>query len=311
MLNISKKILFVITFCTIFTGCWSVSSNPVNSNVKKPNNNDEISKDYGKPKITGTIDSNEIIESSGITASRCSENVYWTHNDSGDDAFLFAINEKGKKLGTWKLMNAKNIDWEDIAAFKNDKGDCFLYVGDIGNNKRTRSEMTIYKVIEPKVSDTAKDSSKKTPNKIESAETITFKYTDGNSDAETLMVHPKTGEIYVLTKSLLGASEVFKVGKKTEKIAEITVPALPNGFLTGGEISPDGKRIIVCDYFNAYELILPETAKNFDEIWKEKPLIVPLGERKQGEAICYTADGKAIFATSEKKNSPMIKVERK
>jgi hypothetical protein len=40
-------------------------------------------------------------------------------------------------------------------------------------------------------------------------------------------------------------------------------------------------------------------------------LIVELGERKQGEAICYTADGKAIIATSEKKNSPVIKVERK
>jgi hypothetical protein len=311
MLNITKNFLIVITICTIFTGCSRIFSSAVNSNINKPTDDEQISKVYGKAKIVGTIDSNEITESSGITASRCRDNVYWTHNDSGGDAFLFAVNEKGKKLGTWKVTDAKNTDWEDIAAFKDEKGKCSLYIGEIGNNKRTRSEMTIYKVAEPKISDSDKDSSIKKPIKTESAEAINFKYTDGNYDAETMMIHPKTGDIYVLTKSLIGASEVFKVGKKTEKVASFSVPALPNGLLTGGEISSDGKRVIICDYFNAYEITLPKEAKNFDEIWQEKPLIIELGERKQGEAICYTVDGKAIIATSEKKNSPMIKVERK
>lgn len=311
MLNITKIFLIAITFCMFFTGCSRIFSTAVNSDLNKPTDDEQISKNYGKAKSIGTIDSNEITESSGITASRCSENVYWTHNDSGGDAFLFAINGKGERLGTWKVTDAKNIDWEDIAAFKDNKGKCFLYLGEIGNNNRTRSEMTIYKVAEPKVSAADKVSSIKKPNKTESAEAIKFSYTDGNHDSETLMIHPQTGEIYVLIKSLVGASEVFKIGKKTEKIADFSVPALPNGLLTGGEISPDGKRVILCDYFNAYEIVLPKEAKNFDEIWQEKPLIIELGERKQGEAICYTADGKAIIATSEKKNSPMIKVERK
>ncbi len=96
---------------------------------------------------------------------------------------------------------------------------------------------------------------------------------------------------------------------RLEKIADFTVPAFPNGFLTGGEISPDGKRVIVCDYFAAYEIILPEKAKSFDEIWREKPSIVELGERAQGEAVCYSVDGKSVFATSEKKNSPIIQVK--
>ncbi len=96
-----------------------------------------------------------------------------------------------------------------------------------------------------------------------------------------------------------------------EKIADFSVPAIPNGFFTGGDISSDGKRIIICDYFSAYEIVLPENAKNFDEIWKEKPTIVELGEREQGEAVGYSVDGKSIFATSEKKNSPIIEVKRK
>jgi len=56
---------------------------------------------------------------------------------------------------------------------------------------------------------------------------------------------------------------------------------------------------------------LPKNAKSFDEIWTEKLLIVELGERNQGEAVAYSADGKSIFATSEKKNSPIIQVKRK
>ena len=81
--------------------------------------------------------------------------------------------------------------------------------------------------------------------------------------------------------------------------------------LTGGDISPDGKRVVVCDYFSAYEFVLPESASNFDEIWKQTPLAVELGKRDIGEAVGYSIDGNAIFATSEKKNSPVIEVRKK
>lgn len=96
-----------------------------------------------------------------------------------------------------------------------------------------------------------------------------------------------------------------------KKIADFAVPALPNGFVTGGDISNDGKRVVICDYFAAYEIVLPEKSKSFDDIWKQKSEIVQLGERTQGEAICYSADGAAVYATSEKEDSPVIKVDRK
>ena len=98
---------------------------------------------------------------------------------------------------------------------------------------------------------------------------------------------------------------------KLEKMSDFSVPAVPEGFLTGGDISPDGRRVVLCDYFGAYEILLPENAKNFDDIWKEKPQRIDLGTREQGEAIGYSANGNSIFATSEKKNSPMIEVVRK
>lgn len=307
-------VISLLIFCLNFAACSPVSS----SGDKNGNNNTDknISIAYEKPKTVGTISSGEITESSGIAASRCAENVFWTHNDSGDDAFLFAINAKGEKIGTYKVAGAKNKDWEDIAAFKDAKGECFLYVGDIGNNERMKSEMTIYRVKEPKISDADKSSSKKNPVETENAEAIKFDYPDMRRDAETLLVHPQTGDIYVLSKSISQPSGVYKLAANYDltktntlkKIADFAVPAVPNGLLTGGDISPDGKRIIICDYFNGYEITLPANAGNFDEIWKQTTQIVDLGAREQGEAICYALDGKSVFATSEKKNQPLIQV---
>ncbi len=318
--TITKKIIFVIyalVLITSFTACYSVASQREKqiANTKT----EEVSKEYQKPQVVGKIESSEITESSGIVASRCNENIFWTHNDSGDAAFIFALNKQGEKFGTWKVTGAKNDDWEDIATIKNEKGECFLYIGDIGNNERLKSEFIVYRVREPKVSVIDKNSSRKNPSQTETAQAIKFDYPDMRQDAETLLVHPQTGDVYVLSKSLSSASGVYKLPKnydlnktnRLEKIADLTVPAFPNGLLTGGEISPDGKRVIVCDYFAAYELVLPEKAKSFDEIWRGKPLIVELGERAQGEAVGYSADGKSIFATSEKRNSPIIEVKRK
>jgi hypothetical protein len=301
--NITKKLSFVTVFCAIlliFTNCAAVSSG-----------NSKPVAEYSNPKIVGTIKSDEINESSGLVQSRCQSDVFWTHNDSGDKEFIYAVNEKGDKLGTWKVENAKNLDWEDIAIFKDGSGKCYLYIGDIGNNELKKNQLTIYKISEPQVSDSVKDSSKQNPIQTESAEAINFSYPESTHNAETLLIHPTTGEIYVLTKHESRPSEIFKIGAKTEKIADIKVPAVPYGMLTGGEISPDGKRLIICDYVAAYEIKLPETAGNFDDVWQQAPNRIELGERKQGESICYSADGKSIYAGSEKKNSPMIRVERK
>lgn len=314
--TITKFSSFVIFFALvslIFSGC-----HPAFPTTSENSANKIVSPDWAQPKIAGRIESNEIIESSGIAASRCQADVFWTHNDSGDGAFIFAINSAGKDLGTWRVSGANNIDWEDIAAFKDTNGTCFLYIGEIGNNKLKRNEFVVYRVREPQISAENRSSSKKDPLTTENAEAIKFQYPGELHDAETLMVHPQTADIYVLTKQIGEASVVYKLpanyqkerSNKLEKIAEITVPSVPNGLLTGGDISPDGKRIVICDYFSAYEIVLPKDAKNFDEIWKVSPAEVSLGEREQGEAVCYSADGNSIFATSEKKNSPVIEVKR-
>ncbi|MGH7782776.1 MAG: hypothetical protein ACREO5_02890, partial [Candidatus Binatia bacterium] len=101
---------------------------------------------YGPPRVTGQIELKDITESSGIAASKCQPGVFWTHNDSGDDAYIFAINEKGDNLGTWRVANSENIDWEDIAEFRDPAGKCFIYIGEIGDNKIQRPVHAVYRV---------------------------------------------------------------------------------------------------------------------------------------------------------------------
>jgi hypothetical protein len=290
------------------------------SNVSLPGHNASAAPShYEKAKIVGTIKNSDITESSGLAASKCQDNVLWTHNDSDDDPFIFAVNKSGDTLGTWKVKNAENLDWEDIAAFKDKSGQCFLYIGEIGDNKLKRAKQAVYRVKEPKISPEDAYSSGKKPLETESAEISRFEYPDQIQNAETLMVHPTTGDVYVITKRIVGAAAVFRFRPsfgtsdvaKLEKVADISVPAIPSGVLTGGDISPDGRHVVICDYSEAYEFTLPEAGTNFDDVWKQAPEAINLGKRKQGESICYSTDGNAILAGSEGRNSPIIEVKRK
>jgi hypothetical protein len=305
-------VIFVCLFCIELTSCSLVAS-PTRQNV-----NPTSGPQFGPPRTTGKIASKDITESSGITASKCQPGVFWTHNDSGDDAFIFAIDEKGDDLGTWRVKNSENLDWEDIAEFRDPSGTCFIYIGEIGDNKVQRPVHAVYRVAEPAISDISKGTNIENALSTERAAQMKFSYPDRNYNAETLMVHPVTGDIYVLTKRFDGPSGIYKMKPAfgsdsvtvAEKLGELAVPNVPNGYLTGGDISSDGQHVAVCDYTAAYELTLPASSISFDDIWKQTPIMIDRGELEQGEAVGYTTDGNSLILTSEKKHSPVVMIER-
>ena len=73
------------------------------------------------------------------------------------------------------------------------------------------------------------------------------------------------------------------------------------------DVSPNGRRAVVLTYGNAFEYMRGE-----DETWGEafsrKPREIVVLERVQGESICYGADGKTLYLTSEKLPTPLIEV---
>ena len=278
-----------------------------------------LSQVYGPPTTITTIKEKSITESSGLAASRTTPGAYWTHNDSGDGPFIYAFDTRGDSLGIFRVTGAQAVDWEDMAAGPGPQaGKSYLYLGDIGDNNEARDEVVVYRVLEPSLTAATRKLTKARAGSTEPAEAIRLKYPDGKHDAEALLVHPTTGNIYIVNKVPIAnpvvyeATAPFTSGKVTtmKRLGEIHVPSIFGGVVTGGSISPDGRRVALCDYFQGYEIVLPASSRDFDDIWKQRMTGFDLGKRKQGESITYRLDGKAFLATSEGKQSPLIQVLR-
>jgi hypothetical protein len=279
---------------------------------------DEQNSPFGTPSVLGPLPA-DLKESSGLAVSLCQENVLWTHNDSGDVPAIYAIDMAGKLLGIWTVAGAEHKDWEDMGTRRDGSGKCWLYLADIGNtNGRGRKSHRIYRVEEPQLVPASPNLEKEIAPETASAETLEFQYPDGSYDAEAMIVHPRTEEVYVLTKEKSKPSTIYKLApafgdsgmQMAVRVGEFTVPTIPNGFLTGASIFPDGRSIAICDYAAGYEITLPDAASSFDEIWKQAPRAFSLGNREQGEAIAYGVDRDTIFATSERKGGNLIEVKR-
>jgi hypothetical protein len=275
---------------------------------------------YGPSVKLGVLSHKEITESSGIVSSRTTPGVYWTHNDSGDGPFLYAFTDRGAHKGVWRVTGASARDWEDIAVGPGPaQGASYLYIGDTGDNRGTRTEIKVYRVPEPLVTPADANSSKTNPIPTGEAESIRLRYPDGNYDAEALLVHPRSGNLYVVTKVPLGDPMIYEARAPLDtakvttmvRVGVLSMPGFFGGLVTGGDISPDGTRVALCDYSQGYELILPAASAPFNQVWKQPLIAIDLGERKQGEAIGYRLDGRALLATSEGKRAPLLQVERR
>lgn len=102
---------------------------------------------WSRPIQSGFFKNGEIVESSGIVASRANPGVYWTHNDSDNRQVLFAIDETGKDIAQY-LIDARMEDWEDIACARID-GKNYLIVADVGDNGAKRKYCKLHVFIEP------------------------------------------------------------------------------------------------------------------------------------------------------------------
>src|SRR5690606_18572639 len=82
---------------------------------------------------------------------------FWTHNDSGDAARLFAIDTAESVVVTqFQLPGIDAVDWEDMASGVID-GRPTLVVADTGDNARRRDHVTLLVIDEPARDQPARD----------------------------------------------------------------------------------------------------------------------------------------------------------
>jgi hypothetical protein len=250
-----------------------------------------------------------ITESSGVAVS---PGVIWTHNDSGDGARFFALDRSCRTLATYTVAGGRATDWEDMA-----RGAGALWFGDIGDNDAERSGVVVYRVPEP--------SARPAVQSVR-ATAYRFRYDDGPHDAEALLVEPRTGQVFVVTKSFLGKASVYagplapsasstnvltKVG--SFRLSPSGTAGGPAGVagqvsVTGGDISPRGDRIVVRTYTDAYEWVV--TGGDVAAAFEGEPVRTELPETEQGEAIAYDTDGRSWVTTSEGTGAPVHRIAR-
>ncbi len=113
-------------------------------------------------------------------------------NDSGNEPEIFITDSTGALITSIFLDNVCNIDWEEV-----DYNDGHLYIGDFGNNKNGRTDLTILKYA---ISD--KDS-------LSDLELIKFKYAEQkefpeskkNRNYDTEAMVQLGDSVYVFTKN--------------------------------------------------------------------------------------------------------------
>ncbi|MBT2477710.1 WD40 repeat domain-containing protein [Streptomyces sp. ISL-94] len=238
-----------------------------------------------------TITDPRIKESSGLAASRIHPGVYWTHNDSDDGPYVYAVDSAtGKTVARVTLTGiGKPRDIEAISLGPDGQ----LYVGDIGDNRDgTWDHVWIYRFPEPK----------ELADATIKAVQFTVRYADGPRNAEALMVHPVTGRVYIASKNeskgglYEGPEQLSASGANVfRRVADVP-------WVTDGAFSPDGSRLTLRGYF---------TARTYG--WKDGR---PEGEGErvdapwqgQAESVTYAADGSALMFGAEGEASPVIAV---
>ena len=274
---------------------------------------------YGDPVVAFTFADPRIDESSGLVSSSISDGVVFTHNDSGDEARFFAVDARGRTLTTYVLPGVQARDWEDLARGPDEQGRSSLWLGDIGdNNARRDNGILVHRVREP-VPGTRQRVVTEPPTSFR------LRYPDGPGDAEALVVHPTTGRLYVLSKPLAGASQVYEAPERLdpdrpnrlERIGEVTpratgteggpgIGGLAQLLVTAADISPDGERLAVRTYTDVYEFDLP--GGDLVAGLQTEPVVSPLPSTRQGEGLAYSRDGRSLLTSTEDRASPVYRL---
>lgn len=248
------------------------------------------------PKLKGELPSS-LQESSGLLIQ--SPDTLWSHNDSGNNAKLYAFNTKGKDLMDRKIGDVSDKDWEEIT--KDDQG--HIFIGDFGNNNNDREDLLILR-ISSDISD------KKTDIVVDS---ILFTYEDQtlfpppgsslNFDCEAMVT--MNDSIFLFTKDrtdpylsqtlmyVLSAQPGTQVAKYKGTFLT-NVPIFLQGSITGAALSPDKKTLVLMGYPRMWVF------KNFPgtDFFSGKLTVLQFDSYSQKEGVAFL-DNCTVYITDE------------
>jgi hypothetical protein len=247
-----------------------------------------------------TIQPPAINESSGIVRSLQHSGVYWTHNDSGDSARIFAIGLNGAAVGSSTgitISGAMNIDWEDIARGPENT----LIVSDLGNNANARKDLAVYLLEEPDPAvQTAAPFSKKIT--VHYPEQTAFPPLDNNYDNEAIFW--ANDRMYALTKHRAdNLTRLYRLDSMREGESNplIWIGAFETLIqTTAADVSEDERTLAGLTYAGLWVFTLPEDAPT-DNYFLGAVRWLPIANLNQAEAISFDATEENLIITNEQR----------
>ena len=266
-------------------------------------------------------------EVSGIACSRVTPGYIWMQSD--DYTRLVATDEKGEhkymqiNCPNLKELGIRRYDWEDMSGGVYE-GTNYLFIGAFGDNDEVDDFYTIIYMEEPEIVDGTQINVD--PKQIE------YVYPDGKShNCEALMYDNVDQTIYIITKVYYNVCQVFKLpfrldygdevqtleyvcdlGVKSD-LGEGNKPYKGFHLVTGADISPDGKYILIKNHNNIvakFSWILYWVRQEGESVAETltngtpQPLACYQWEW-QGEAICWLDDD-TFYTTSDSDGEPPI-----
>jgi len=271
----------------------------------------------GDFQVVGRLEASRLDEASGIQAG--ANGTFFLHNDEGSR--LFFIDATGRDLGSAKIEDAKNRDWEDITRVPGPDGP-LLVIGDIGDNRAVRKQVSLYFLRESSLDNDN--------GEARAQHRLRVSYPDGPRDVEAMAYDPVDSRLLLLSKrdqpprlyglpldlalwqhemeaEFLGEVPGFRPPTRTDIVRNPT-RGLWVSQPTGMDISPDGRLAAVLTYRSLY-LFRREGAESWVEAFQRQPLeyIGPPGTHD--EAVSFSLDGRSVFVTTERRPAPLYRLD--
>lgn len=265
---------------------------------------------YGEPQHLGTFDAEAVPGASGLAASRRNPGLRYVLDDRPGTGEVWVMGEDGGFLGAITVAGLDALDTESLAVGPcgpADDAPC-VYVGDIGDNLRSRRDIVVHRFAEPDLRDGL-------PAEPVVAQVARWTYPDEQHDAEALLVDD-AGTPFVVTKAPFdpdsgetGETRLYRAPGMADGaledlgVVDVPEPAQPlqslfvGNVVTGGDYL-DG-RVLLRTYDQVLEFIAPEPGANLATLAEWHVREVPSAFELQSEAVAWEADGCGYTTVSE------------
>ncbi|GAB3957316.1 hypothetical protein [Micromonospora vulcania] len=239
-----------------------------------------------------------LVELSGMVVT---DTGYVVVNDGADDESrrrIFFLDQRCAVVRTVAYPSQPR-DTEDLAI----GADGTIWVADTGDNDRTRRTVAVWRL--------APGADKPVLHRLA--------YPDGPHDAEALLLD-RDGRPLIVTKggsgtvTLYASTTALRPATTTPlaPVGEVVLPTtntsnpfffLGRGVVTGAATAPDGHRVALRSYADAFEYDVPD-GDVVAALTRGTARVTPLPDEPQGESITYSRDGRSLLTVSETADQP-------